>query len=77
MAHHCGLEAERFVYYLGNAHIYDDHLVALEKQLDNQPYNFPQINIKNIHYNIGDYTVDDFEITDYTSHEKIAMEMRK
>ena len=77
LAHHCGLEAERFVYYLGNAHIYDDHLVALGKQLDNRPYNFPRINIKNIHDNIGDYTVDDFEITDYKSHEKIAMEMRK
>ncbi len=77
LAHHCGLEAERFVYYLGNAHIYDDHLPVLEKQLDNRPFDFPTINIKNTHTDIGDYTVDDFELTDYTSHQKIVMEMRK
>ena len=31
IAKHCGLEASEFLYYLGNTHIYDDHLLALKE----------------------------------------------
>ena len=32
IAHHVGLEAYEFIYYLGNAHIYDDHIETLKTQ---------------------------------------------
>ena len=77
IAHHCDLEAERFVYYLGNAHIYDDHIDALKSQLENQPYSFPKVGITQRYNDIAKYSVDDFEIHDYNSYEKIKMDMRK
>lgn len=77
LAHHCDLVAEEFVYYLGNAHIYDDHEIILKQQVEKQPYTFPKVSILNKYDNIEDYRVSDFEINNYKSHEKIIMEMRK
>ena len=77
LAKHCGLIAKEFVYYLGNSHIYDDHIDVLKKQVERKPYPLPTINIKNVHENIEDYTIDDIELIDYTSHTPIKMDMRK
>lgn len=77
LAHHCDLIPEKFVYNLGNAHIYDDHLVHLESQLDNTPYNFPKVKITNKYNNIEDYKIEDFVVENYISHNKIKMDMRK
>jgi thymidylate synthase len=77
LAKHCNLEAYEFVYFLGNAHIYDDHIDYLTKQLQNVPFEFPKVQIKEVRENISNYEVSDFEITNYQSHEKISMKMRK
>ena len=77
LAHHCDLKADKFVYYLGNAHIYDDHLEVLQSQLENPPFPFPTLTISRHHQDIGDYTIDDFHVSEYNSHEKIPMTMRK
>lgn len=77
LAHHCHLIAEKFVYNLGNAHIYENHLSNLEKQTDNKPYKFPKVKIHNKYSNIEDYKTSDFIIEDYQSHDKIKMEMIK
>jgi len=76
IAHHCGLIAHEFVYNIGNAHIYDDHLEPLEKQTDRIPYCFPQLIINNKHANINEYCVDDFSVLDYNYHPPIKMKMR-
>jgi thymidylate synthase len=76
IAHHCGLVASDFYYHLGNCHIYDDHLDVLEKQIQRTPFDFPTINIKNIKEKLEDYSLDDIEISNYSSHENIKMEMR-
>ena len=77
LAHHCDLEAHEFVYYLGNAHIYDDHVEALQEQLKREPYEFPKIAIRALHDNIDDYEVGDFEVQGYKCHETIPMTMRQ
>ena len=77
LAHHCDLIPEKFVYNLGNAHIYENHLPVLEKQTDNKPYKFPKVKIHNKYSNIEDYKTSDFIIEDYQSHDKIKMEMIK
>ena len=78
IAHHCGLEADEFVYNLGNAHIYDDHLESLEQQCQLTPYEFPKITIEDRDYaNIEDYQEEDFTLPNYQSHAAIKMEMRK
>ena len=77
LAKHCGLEATEFIYYLGNAHIYDDHLEVLSNQIIRKPYLFPKIQINCIRDKIEEYTMDDFSINNYNYHSLIKMEMRK
>uniref|UniRef100_A0A6C0F630 thymidylate synthase n=1 Tax=viral metagenome TaxID=1070528 RepID=A0A6C0F630_9ZZZZ len=77
LAKHCGLEACEFVYFLGNAHIYDDHIDSMKEQILRKPFDFPKVKIKQMRENINDYDVCDFEVTNYKSYEKIKMNMRK
>tara|TARA_B100000424_G_scaffold270518_1_gene270061 strand:- start:4645 stop:5511 length:867 start_codon:yes stop_codon:yes gene_type:complete len=77
LAKHCDLNVGEFVYFLGNTHIYDDHVEMLKEQLHNTLYKFPTINIKNKYDNIEDYKIGDFEINDYKCNAKIYMKMRK
>ena len=71
------MEPKEFVYFLGNAHIYDDHIEVLKEQVTRKPYVFPKLNILCVKENISDYVVKDFNLIDYKYHEKIKMEMRK
>ena len=77
IAKHCGLEAKEFVYFLGNAHIYDDHMDVLREQMMRPPFPFPKLEILQTRLNIDDYVVNDFSLLDYKYHDKITMEMRK
>ena len=77
LAKHCDLEAHEFVYYLGNAHIYDDHYKPLEEQILKKPYPFPKLSISIKKDDINDYILEDFTVTEYKHHEVIKMEMRK
>ena len=77
LAHHCGLDAHEFIYHLGNAHIYDDHVTALTEQATREPHEFPRIAIRALHDNINDYQVGDFEVQGYQCHDAIPMTMRQ
>lgn len=77
LAKHCDLEADEFMYYLGNCHIYDDHIDSLGSQVNNSLMDFPKIRIVNKKQDINDYTLEDFEIIDYKHNNEIKMEMRK
>ena len=76
IAKHCDLEADEFVYFMGNVHIYDDHIESLKTQTKNPIYPFPKLNISNKHKVIDDYSVEDFSIENYKSCEKVIMKMR-
>jgi len=75
IAHHCGLEPYEFVYYMGNCHIYEDHIEPMKEQIKRVPFEFPKMKIINKRENISDYEVSDFVIENYTHHEKIKMSM--
>ncbi len=77
IAKHCGLKAMEFNYFLGNAHIYDDHIEPLKKQLYNVPHIFPRIEVIKNHDKIDNFCVEDIKIIDYIHFESIKMEMRK
>ena len=77
IAKHCDLVADQFVYYLGNCHIYDDHIEKLREQTLREPFAFPTVEITNKHENIEDYTINDFVLSNYECHKTIKMEMRK
>jgi thymidylate synthase len=76
IAKHCGLVADEFVYFLGNAHIYEEHIEPLKEQVERLPYEFPQIKINKVHDSIEEYTLDDITwISEYTFHQPIKMNM--
>jgi thymidylate synthase len=75
VAKHCGLEAYEFVHFMGNCHIYEDHIEAAEMQITREPFEFPTMDIKQVRENIYDYEVADFELMNYISHEAIKVKM--
>ena len=76
LAKHCDLVADEFVYFLGNAHIYEEHLDVLKEQILKEPFPFPKICIKTKRDNIEDYCVDDIEFGEpYKSHGQVKMNM--
>ena len=77
IAHHCGLVAHEFLYYLGNCHIYDDHVEALKTQCQRTPLPFPTVCIRGAPKALlDDYTIDDFVVENYLAHDMIKMNMR-
>ena len=75
LARHCGLVASEFIYTLGNCHIYEDHIPRIKEQLSRSTYAFPTIEILNVHENINDYKMNDFQIHNYNCGESIFMRM--
>ena len=76
LAKHCGLEADEFTHFIGNAHIYEQHIDALKNQITRKPLEFPKINIKAKYDKIEEYSINDIEwIKKYESDCSIKMEM--
>lgn len=75
MAHVTGLKPGDFVHTLGDAHVYSNHVEALNVQCERTPRSFPKIHVKRDVTNIEDFKIEDFEITGYDPYPKIAMEM--
>tara|TARA_B100000035_G_scaffold220015_1_gene188837 strand:- start:5907 stop:6809 length:903 start_codon:yes stop_codon:yes gene_type:complete len=76
LAKHCDLEAGDFVHFIGNMHIYDDHIEVLKKQIVKTPFDFPKLYIKEKKENIEDYKFEDFKIKNYKFHKQLKMKMR-
>lgn len=77
LARHCDLVPYEFIYSLGNAHIYDDHVDSLKELISRIPYEFPDFKVLNKHENINDYGIRDFEVNNYNFHNTINLNMRK
>jgi len=75
IAHVTGLKPGEFVHSLGDAHVYSNHVEALEEQLKREPRPFPTLTIKRKVENIDDFTMEDFELEGYKPHPKIQMAM--
>jgi len=80
IAQHCGLKAKEFIHFIGDAHIYEEHIDTLKKQVKNVDENylhaFPKIEIKKKYDKIDDYKVEDFKIHEYKYLDEYKMKMR-
>ncbi|MEX3473707.1 thymidylate synthase [Staphylococcus warneri] len=70
IAKECGLEVGEFVHTFGDAHIYSNHMDAVETQLSRDSFNPPQIKI-NTDKSIFDIEYEDIELINYESHPAI------
>ena len=71
LAQQVGLEPGEFVWTGGDVHIYDNHMDQVLKQLEREPYGYPQLKITRKPASIFDYTLDDFEVVGYRHHPTI------
>lgn len=77
IAKHCGLEAYEFIHFIGDCHIYKEHIEPLKTQMKREPFRFPRINIRNKHSKIENYSIGDVEfLTPYISSPSIKMDMK-
>ena len=76
IAHHCGLIADEFVHFIGNAHIYEDHIETLKLQIEREPMAFPKMVLQNQHSSIDDYDINDISWKEeYKHHSTLKMNM--
>ena len=64
-----------FVYTLGDAHIYNNHIEQVKLQLSREPYPLPQMSINPDVTSIFDFKYDDFQLVNYQSHPHIKGEV--
>ncbi|MBE5665436.1 thymidylate synthase [Staphylococcus sp. SS251] len=70
IAKECGLEVGEFVHTFGDAHIYSNHIEAIQTQLSRDSFNPPTLKI-NSDKSIFDINYEDLEIIGYESHPAI------
>lgn len=70
IAKECGLEVGEFVHTFGDAHIYKNHIDAINEQLSRDSYDAPKLNI-NTDKSLFDIEYEDLEIDGYESHPSI------
>jgi len=75
LARHTGLKPGGFSHFIGDAHIYKDHIPYLMEQIELEPYISPQLHINNIKESIDEYDINDFDLLNYNYHPSIKMAM--
>lgn len=76
VAHVTGTTARELIIQLGDAHVYRDHIEALEIQLKREPRPFPKLHwARSDIKDIEDFQYSDFIVKDYVSHPSIPMKM--
>lgn len=71
VARECGLEVGEYVHTIGDAHIYDNHIDAVNEQLSRTSFKPPSIKI-NSDKSMFELEYEDFEVVDYESHGYIS-----
>jgi dihydrofolate reductase/thymidylate synthase len=75
IAHVTGYLPGKFIHIIGDAHIYSNHVEAIQKQLNRTPKPFPILKINRNVTDIEDFKFDDFSLINYSHWPKIKMEM--
>ncbi|GGB06019.1 thymidylate synthase [Macrococcus hajekii] len=70
VAKECGLEIGEFVHTMGDAHIYSNHIEAVETQLTRESFNAPELIIHG-DQSLFDLDYEDLEIKNYEAHPAI------
>ncbi|TFY79582.1 hypothetical protein EWM64_g4428 [Hericium alpestre] len=70
-----GTEARELIIQLGDAHVYKDHVDALEVQLRREPRPFPKLRWRREVDDIEGFEYDDFGVEGYDPHPAIQMKM--
>lgn len=76
IAHVCDLVPGSLTHVMGDAHVYLDHVEALQVQAEREPREFPELVInREKGGSIDGWKAEDFVIKGYSPHKTIAMKM--
>ena len=67
-----GLEPGEFIHSFGDTHIYLNHLDQVNEQLNRNPHSLPKLTILKNRDNLFEFAVDDFQLTEYSTHPFIS-----
>ncbi len=67
----CDLAVGDFIHTLGDAHLYSNHMEQTKLQLSREPYALPTMKINPKIDSIFNFSIDDFTLDKYLSHEHI------
>lgn len=70
LAKEAGLKEGRLVGFLGDTHIYSNHIEGLQEQLTREPYKLPKIQTDNF-TSIFNWEYTDTKVLDYEKHPRI------
>lgn len=68
-----GLEAGTLTYFMGDAHIYKNHVEPLREQINRSMRKFPKVRFTGEHSEIDDFKYEDIHVDDYYPHSAIKM----
>ena len=71
----CGLKPGDFVHSIGDAHVYANHVEALQTQLRRIPKPFPSLSLNPQVTDIDDFKYEDFTLEGYDPDGAIKMKM--
>jgi thymidylate synthase len=75
LAQVCDLGVHEFIHVVGDAHIYKNHVDAMKLQLSRELYPLPTLRIHTDNRDINKFTMDDFDLENYSYHASIPAPM--
>ena len=66
-----GFTPHEFIHTLGDAHIYHEHLEAVQTQLKRKPYSLPRLELNPKIKSIDAFKMQHIQLVDYQHHETI------
>ena len=69
------IEPGEFVHFLGDAHIYSNHIGQVKEQIKREPRALPTMKLNPKIKKIDDFTLDDFTLEGYNPHPAIKAEI--
>lgn len=74
LAKEAGLKEGKLIGFLGDTHVYENHIEGLKEQIKREPYSLPKIETKNFK-SIFDWKYTDSEILEYKKYPTIKFEI--
>lgn len=75
VAHVCGLPPGEFIHSIGDAHVYVNHVEALQTQLNRTPRTFPTLHVNPLVEDIDGFRFEDLTLSGYEPDATIKMQM--
>lgn len=71
----CGLKPGNFLHFLGDTHVYENHVEGAKEQVLRKPFLFPKLVINPLKMNIDEFVYEDFQLQNYKAYPAIKFKM--